>query len=219
MTQTILEMKDLGFSVNQQEILSGITLDITKGDLITISGPSGSGKSTLLKIIGGMASQTSGAITYKGKNITDYPTTQYRKDVSYFFQSPVLFGETVKDNLAFPSEIREETFDENRATELLSAVKLSKDYLTKDIHSLSGGEKQRIAFIRNLMYLPNILLLDEITSALDDDNREIIHTLINDLNTTHHCTILWVTHNQEEYLSSNKRLYINEGRIQEAHND
>lgn len=218
MTQTILEMKDLGFSVNQQKILSNITLDVTSGDLITISGPSGSGKSTLLKIISGMASQTSGSITYKGKKITDYPTTEYRKEVSYFFQSPVLFGETVKDNLIFPSEIREEAFDEDRAAELLSAVQLSKDYLDKDIHSLSGGEKQRIAFIRNLMYLPSILLLDEITSALDDENREIIHRLIKTLNETHHCTILWVTHNQEEYLSSNKRLYITEGRIQEVHN-
>lgn len=213
MTQEILNIKNLCFNVEQKEILKNISFIVNSGDLFTISGPSGSGKSTLLKLVANMLEKTTGDIIFDGKKIEDYTPTLYRQEVSYFFQSPVLFDQTVKDNLSFPYTIRQLPFDETRAISLLEDVKLSKDYLEKTIDSLSGGEKQRIAFVRNLLFEPRILLLDEVTSALDQDNSQIIHQIIKKLNKENGITILWITHDQNEYLSSNNRLFIDKGEL------
>ena len=215
MKNNVLDVKNLNFIAENKTILNDISFKIQKGELVTISGPSGSGKSTLLKLIANMLPKTSGDIFFKEKAIEDYESTAYRQSVSYFFQSPVLFGETVKDNLAFPYDIRQLAFDEARATSLLTDVQLDQSFLTKKITSLSGGEKQRIAFVRNLMFLPEILLLDEVTSALDEENSRIIHSIISKLNKEHHITILWITHNKSEYLTSNRRLFIEDGLLKE----
>ncbi len=213
MSQSIIEITNLSFIVNKQTILKNISFDVNSGDLITISGPSGSGKSTLLKLIGNMLPKSEGEILFKQKRLEDYETTDYRKDVSYFFQNPVLFGKTVKDNLVFPYYIRSLPFDTKRAISLLKQVKLTADYLEKPIDSLSGGEKQRIAFVRNLLFQPKVLLLDEVTSALDPENSRIIHDIIQNLNKNENVTILWITHNQDEFLASSKRLIVNEGNV------
>ncbi|MDT2834874.1 ATP-binding cassette domain-containing protein [Vagococcus carniphilus] len=219
MTNTIIKTEQLSYSANDKNILKNISFQIKEGDLITISGPSGSGKSTLLKLIANMIRPTSGDIYFNGKKIDLYSSTDYRKEVSYFFQNPVLFGETVRDNLTFPYEIRNLSFDEPKAISLLESVKLTSDYLNKSIDSLSGGEKQRIAFVRNLLFQPKVLLLDEVTSALDHENRLIIYDIIHSLNQNKQITILWVTHNEEEFLSSNQQLIINNGMIKEDINE
>ena len=178
----ILELKDLSFEIEERKILENVSFSIDKGEFVTLTGPSGSGKSTLLKLIGHLISPTSGNIYYKDKEITEYNPTDYRKNVSYFFQNATLFDKTVYDNLAFPAKIREEDFDKKRALEGLHTVQLSETYLNKPIHELSGGERQRVALVRNLMYSPNILLMDEVTSSLGSENKEIILSFINHLN-------------------------------------
>ncbi|MBO0475925.1 ATP-binding cassette domain-containing protein [Vagococcus sp. DIV0080] len=215
MNDTFLSIKNLHFSTEEKCILSDISFDVKKGELITISGPSGSGKSTLLKLIATMIPKTSGEIIFKEKKIEDYSPTDYRKDVSYFFQNPVLFGETVKDNLIFPYEIRNLTFDESRAITLLESVQLDKSFIDKKVTDLSGGEKQRVAFVRNLLFPPELLLLDEVTSALDEENSRIIKEMIVKLNQEDHLTVLWVTHDKSEFLSSPRQLVIEEGRLKE----
>lgn len=215
MTDTILSIKNLNFKTADNDILSDISFTVNQGELITISGPSGSGKSTLLKLVANMLKKTSGEIIFNEKELETYLPTDYRKEVSYLFQNPVLFGETVKDNLVFPYEIREMSFDEKRAISLLKHVQLSKEYLNKSIDSLSGGEKQRIAFVRNLLFPPKILLLDEVTSALDETNSQIISHIINELNKKDQLTVLWITHKKEEFLSSKRRLLIEDGFLKE----
>lgn len=219
MTNTIIKTDQLSYSANDKNILKNISFQVKEGDLITISGPSGSGKSTLLKLIANMIRPTSGDIYFNDKKIDLYSSTDYRKEVSYFFQNPVLFGETVRDNLTFPYEIRNLSFDEPKAISLLESVKLTSDYLNKSIDSLSGGEKQRIAFVRNLLFQPKVLLLDEVTSALDHENRQIIYDIIHSLNQNNQITILWVTHNEEEFLSSSQQLIIDNGMIKEDINE
>ncbi|MDN6161319.1 MAG: ATP-binding cassette domain-containing protein, partial [Atopostipes sp.] len=184
-------------------------------DFITIMGPSGSGKSTLLKLIGLQIDFTSGSIQFKGKNIADYNPMEYRKDVSYFFQNAVLFGKTVRDNLAFPSNIRDEPFDKEAAIQSLKEVQLPSNYLNKEIQDLSGGEKQRVALIRNMVYPPEILLMDEVTSSLDQKNRENILNYVKKRNKNDQTTILWVTHNQEEIDASNRLIKIVDGKLEE----
>ena len=141
------------------------------------------------------------------------PPQEYRRHVSYCFQQPVLFGETVSDNLDFPFQIRNQAPDRNRQQELLDQVNLPKDYLTKSISSLSGGERQRVALIRNLMFKPAILLLDEVTTGLDAQNKQIVHQLIANYRQTGN--ILAITHDHDELDKAEKIITVKGGQINE----
>ena len=210
---TLLSITGLSYEVRGQKILDDISYDINEGDFISIGGPSGSGKSSLLKIIATIISKTEGEILYKEIPLEQYEPTQYRKEVSYCFQSPVLFGKTVKDNLSFPYEIRHMEFDKEKAVTLLSALGLSENDLEKEVKFLSGGEKQRVALIRNMLFEPKVLLLDEVTSALDDANRTIIWNWLRALKKKGSMTILMVTHNDEEASLAEKNIQIVDGKI------
>ena len=209
----ILSIHGLCYEVMGQKILDDISYIIEEGDFISISGPSGSGKSSLLKIIASIISKTEGEILYKGIPLEQYEPTEYRKEVSYCFQSPVLFGKTVKDNLYFPYEIRHMEFDKEKAIRYLSVLGLSESDLEKEIKFLSGGEKQRVALIRNILFEPKILLLDEVTSALDEANRTIIWNWLRDLKKNGSITILMVTHNDEEASLAENNIQIIDGKI------
>ena len=95
---TLLTIHQLSYQVGKQPILSNVNLTVEEGDWLTIGGPSGSGKSSLLKLIASLQTPTSGAILYQGKAQDTYEITTYRQEVSYCFQNPTLFGETVYDN-------------------------------------------------------------------------------------------------------------------------
>lgn len=208
-----LSLNGLSYEVKGQRILDDISINIEEGDFISIGGPSGSGKSSLLKIIATIISKTDGEIFYKGIPLEQYEPTLYRREVSYCFQSPVLFGKTVRDNLSFPYEIRQMEFDQKKAVNLLSVLGLSESDLDKEIKFLSGGEKQRVALIRNMLFEPKVLLLDEVTSALDEANRTIIWNWLRTLKKRGSITILMVTHNDEEALLADKNIQIVDGKI------
>lgn len=210
---SLFNLENVFFKPQNQTILNDINLSINSGDFITISGPSGSGKSTLLKVLASMITPTSGKLLYKNKEIDKENITDYRKEVSYFFQQPTLFGDTVMDNLIFPFDIRRQEFDKSRVTKLLETFKLNESYLNKKIIDLSGGEKQRVAFVRNLIFEPDVLLLDEVTSALDDENKNIIQQFI--LNELKGKTILWVTHDNNEFSLGTRQITIIDGKLEE----
>ena len=216
---SILEVKHLSFSVGEKEILKDISFKIQKGDFLTIKGPSGSGKSTLLKLLAAIMNPSTGEIIYKGKPLSEYEITDYRKEVSYTFQNAALFGTTVADNLMFPYEIRNEPFDRDRAIALLDKVMLSEQYLDQKITELSGGEKQRVALIRNVLFTPEVLLLDEVTSALDAENRKVINEAILRLNRENNITVLWVTHNTDEINDAAKTIEMKAGRLEVVSHD
>lgn len=216
---TILEVKNVSFSVGEKEILKDVSFSVQKGDFLTIKGLSGSGKSTLLKILAAIMNPSAGEIIYKGKSLSEYEITDYRKEVSYSFQNASLFGTTVADNLMFPYEIRNLPFDRDRAVALLNKVMLSESYLDQKITELSGGEKQRVALIRNVLFTPEVLLLDEVTSALDAENRKVISDAILRLNRENHITVLWVTHNTDEIKDAAKTIEIKEGRLEAVNHD
>ena len=217
--ESILEVKHLSFSVGEKEILKDISFKIQKGDFITIKGPSGSGKSTLLKLLAAIMNPSAGEIIYKGKPLSEYEITDYRKEVSYSFQNAALFGTTVADNLMFPYEIRNEPFDRDRAIALLDKVMLSEQYLDQKITELSGGEKQRVALIRNVLFTPEVLLLDEVTSALDAENRKVISDAVLRLNRENNITVLWVTHNTDEINDASKTIEMKAGRLEVVSHD
>lgn len=209
----ILSIKDVTYNSGNTQILKGISFYVKKGDCISIVGQSGSGKSTLLKVCADLLPISNGNIYFKEKCYTSYNPIELRKLVSYCVQIPYLFGKTVYDNLEFPFKIRNEKVDKNRLNLLLNKFNLDESYLYKDINSLSGGEKQRIAIIRNLIYTPEILLLDEATASLDKENASIVESYIKELNKDG-LTVLWITHSEEQSKSIfNKRIVISDGVV------
>lgn len=199
----LLELDNIGYTVKEKKILTGLCLTVEQHNFLTIVGPSGAGKSTLLKLIASLLTPTAGQIYYQGKNITEYSPLAYRRQVSYCFQQPSLFGKTVKDNLLFPYQIRKKEADQTHLLRLLQKVRLDASFLNKDITALSGGEKQRVALIRNLVFLPQVLLLDEVTTGLDAKNKEVVHHLFKEVY-QNGVTILQVTHDQAEIAQANK---------------
>ena len=197
----LIQINNLTIKTNTQTIISNLSFDVQPNEILTINGPSGSGKSTVLKYLAQLQSPaltTSGDYLFKGKNVEDIDPIELRQKVSYCFQAPTLFGETVRDNLQFSYDIRDMDFDEELAKDLLSHVQLPKSYLDKDITTLSGGEKQRVALIRNVQFRPDILLLDEITSALDSDTRKIIWEWLNQYRKEYNVTVIIVSHIKKE---------------------
>lgn len=211
----LLSIQEVSFVPEGKKILDRVSLDIREGEIVTVTGPSGSGKSTLLKLISSILSPTEGSIFYKGTDIREIPPTEYRKKVSYFFQNAVLFGETVRDNLCFPYEIRKQQFDERKAKKFLKEVRLPENYLKKPVHELSGGEKQRVALVRNMLFMPKVLVLDEVTSSLDTENSEIILSLIKKINRQENCAVLWVTHKEKEIKEADRLIEVKNGGVKE----
>ena len=173
----------------------------------------GSGKSTILKLIANLVSPSSGTIFYHGSEIQKLDPIKYRRQVMYCFQQPVLFGKTVKDNLSFPYQIRNKEVDLVRLDSLLKIVDLPAEFLNKEINSLSGGEKQRVALIRSIVFLPKVLLLDEVTTGLDEESKQIVNQLLNQLNKEQGVTLVRVTHDTEEIQQAQQVIRIVAGKV------
>lgn len=210
----MLDINNVCYKNDNTEILNGISLKVEKGECISIVGASGSGKSTLLKLCADLLPLTNGSIYFQGKNYLEYDPLELRKKISYCVQLPYLFGTTVYENLEFPFKIRKEPFDRYRVIDLLNKFGLEESFLKKDIRNLSGGEKQRVAIIRNLIYVPKVLLLDEATSALDNNTANLVENYIKDLN-INGTTVLWITHSLDQSKSIfTRRVIISEGKIE-----
>lgn len=210
---SLLELQKVSYIDDGKTILKDISIAIEAGDFISVVGPSGSGKSTFFKLCSNLVNFTEGTMIYKNKPYTEYNPTEWRKNIAYCFQTPCLFGKTVMDNLKFPYLIRNTKVDLERIKKLLLSFSLDEEYLNKEVQNLSGGEKQRIALIRTLLFKPEILLLDEVTSALDVDNTLIVEDVIHSLNKEGIC-ILWITHNPEQSRRyANKILTMENGQI------
>ncbi|MCU6427139.1 iron ABC transporter ATP-binding protein FetA [Enterobacter sichuanensis] len=214
----LLQLRDIGFRVGDNTLLQHVEFSLSPGEFKLITGPSGCGKSTLLKIVASLLSPTEGTLLFEGQDVASLSPENYRQQVSYCVQTPALFGDTVYDNLIFPWQIRHKTPEPERFINDLARFGLAQETLTQSINALSGGEKQRVSLIRNLQFLPKVLLLDEITSALDDTNKrnvnEIIHRYVREQN----IAVLWVTHDANEISHADDviRLQPHGGKMQEA---
>lgn len=197
-SNAILRLANVGFQAEGVTILNAINFQLRAGEFKLITGPSGCGKSTLLKIIASLQSPTSGQIFFAGKDINELTPETYRQQVSYCAQTPALFGDSVYDNLVFPWQIRHKQPDPNALVADLLRFGLAENTLEKSVNELSGGEKQRVSLIRNLQFLPQVLLLDEITSALDERNKSNVNEIIHRYASEKNIAVLWVTHDRNE---------------------
>lgn len=209
----LLELSNISYAVKDKTIIRDVSLAVNEGDYLTIVGPSGSGKSTLLKLCSDLISPTLGSITYNGRNLTAIDPESYRKEVGYCFQRPYLFAKTVRRNILFPYDIRGMKPDMERIKLLFDLLHMPMEYFERHNDELSGGEMQRICLIRSLIFEPKVLLLDEVTSALDSVNAAIVEQVIDELY-KNGITIVSITHNEEQSLrAANRRITIIDGSI------
>jgi len=210
---SLIELQNVGYQVDDTPILQEINLSIDAQEWVTLSGPSGGGKSTLVRLIASLLSPTSGTLLFDGQSVEDYDPIAYRRRVSYSFQQPTLFGQTVRDNLSFPYQIRQLPFDEERAVSGLEYVGLRASDLDKGVNDLSGGQRQRVALLRNVMIYPEVLILDEVTAGLDADNKAFVWSLVEHFNQDDNLTIIAITHDQAEIDAAKRLVTIENGRI------
>lgn len=196
-----LHFHNVNYSIDDVHILKNITGSFPKGKITTLVGPSGAGKTTLLKLCNGLISPTSGEIYIHEKPILTYEPVELRRHVGIALQSAPMVKGTVFHNLALPLELQGEKMPEQNAVEILEDVGLDKQFLHRKTDDLSGGQRQKVSIARTLINRSEILLLDEITSALDRSSLHEIEELIVKINRKYGVTIIWITHNLQQALS------------------
>ncbi len=215
--EPFLLLRDIHKQFGAFTALSGINLDIQKGEFVCFLGPSGCGKTTLLRIIAGLETQSSGAVLQNGRDISRLPPAE--RDYGIVFQSYALFPNlSVADNVAYGLVNRKVPREQinQRVTELVKLVGLPGSE-NKYPSQLSGGQQQRIALARALATSPGLLLLDEPLSALDALERVRLRQEIRTLQQKLGVTTIMVTHDQEEALSLADRIVVmNHGVIEQV---
>lgn len=161
-------------NIKYKNIVDIKDLIFPKGKISTIIGKSGSGKTTLLKMLNKLISPDSGDIFYKNEDLKTIDSVKLRREVLMLQQNPVIFTGSIRDNLLIGLKFSEKTLVEDEVLiELMDKIRLNKN-LDEDTSKLSGGEKQRLALARLLLMEPEVLLLDEPSSALDEESEKII---------------------------------------------
>jgi len=184
------------------QILSDVSLSLSRGDAVAIMGPSGTGKSTLLYILGALEPPTSGAVTLDGRNPFELPERALaafrNKQIGFVFQDHCLLPQcSVLENVLIPTLVAEsKNGAESRARQLLEQVGLKQriDHLPGE---LSGGEQQRVAIARALIREPLLLLCDEPTGNLDHQSAETVASMLLELHRSQQTILFVVTHNPE----------------------
>lgn len=201
-------------SYGSVDALIDFDLTIQPGEFVTLLGPSGSGKTTALNVLAGFVEESAGDVRIDDRSVLDLPPEN--RNVGMVFQNYSLFPHmNVFENVAFPLRLRKIQRDEitRRVEESLAMVQLS-EYGQRMPKELSGGQRQRIAFARAVVFEPPVLLMDEPLGALDLKLREAMQLEIKRYHSQLGCTIVFVTHDQNEALALSDRIAImRDGRI------
>ncbi|RKQ15119.1 ABC transporter ATP-binding protein [Ureibacillus endophyticus] len=193
-----IKFENVCYEKDELSILNNINGVFNKGKITTLVGPSGAGKTTLLKLCNGLYSATSGEIYIQDNPIHSYEPTTLRRKVGIVLQSAPIIRGTVYKNLALPFTLQNKKLPENEAIKFLNDVGLNESFLHRQAEDLSGGQRQKVSIARTLINQPEVLLLDEITSALDPTSVNEIEQLILKINQKYDVTIIWITHNIEQ---------------------
>ncbi len=213
----LIEVKNLKFSYDQKKpAVDDVSFEIEKGLYYTIIGHNGSGKSTIAKLIAGLLEKESGEIIIDGMPLNRENLYKIRSKIGIVFQNPdnQFIGSTVQDDIAFGLEnhcVPQEEMDDiiNTFAEKVGMTK----YLHSEPTHLSGGQKQRVAIAGVLAMNPQILIFDEATSMLDPQGKAEIKKVIMDLHENSGLTILSITHDIDEVVTSDKVMVLYEGKI------
>ena len=202
-------------NVKYKNILDIENLHIKKNKITCIVGESGSGKTTLLKLFNKLISPDSGKIYYMGKNIKEIDSVELRRQVVMLPQSPAIYEGTVKENLLIGLKFseKEDTLDDDNLKKILKEVNLNKN-LDEDAEKISGGEQQRLALGRIILLDPKVYLLDEPSSALDEETEHlVIEKMVEHVRKTNK-TLIMVTHTKRIAKDfADNIIEVNKGKI------
>jgi spermidine/putrescine transport system ATP-binding protein len=214
-SEFVLELRQVSKHFPTHRAVTGIDLQIARGEFFSLLGPSGCGKTTTLRLIAGFEEPTSGEIRLNGRGIQHLKP--YQRNVSTVFQNYALFPHlNVRENVEFGLRRRGEHQTDQRVAEVLDLVQLAGKESRRP-SEISGGERQRVALARSLVLAPDVLLLDEPLSALDPNLREQVRAELKQIQRRVGITFLFVTHDQEEALSMSDRLAVmNAGEVQQV---
>jgi ABC-type Fe3+/spermidine/putrescine transport system ATPase subunit len=217
MPDYMIELRDVTKRYGDLVANDNVTLQIRRGELMTLLGPSGCGKTTALRCITGHNIPDEGRVFIDGEDVTDVPT--YKRELGMVFQSFALFPHmTVFGNVEFPLMIRRMNKAERREW-VMDALRLIRmeEYEDHYPRQISGGQQQRVGLARALVYRPKVLLLDEPLSNLDAKLREEMRFEIRDLIDRLGITAVYVTHDQAEALALSDRVAVmNAGHIEQV---
>ena len=217
MAEISLELKEIKKSFTEGEaVLDNISLEISKGEFITLLGSSGCGKTTTLRIIAGLEQPDAGSVWLDGREVTGLEPNQ--RDVNTVFQNYALFPHmNVAENIGYGLKLKKVPKSEIRkkVSQMLELVQL-EGYEKRKPSELSGGQKQRVAIARALVNNPKILLLDEPLGALDLQLRRAMQIELKHLQKKLGITFIYITHDQEEAINMSDRIAVmRDGRIEQ----
>lgn len=208
----LLKLEQISKQYDNKVVLDNISLEINKGEIVSLLGQSGSGKTTLLNIILGLTKMDKGRIIFDNEDLTNVKMKD--RGFNIVFQDYALFPHlNAYENIVYGLKNKRGLVTEEELKEYINFLEL-KPHLNKKISELSGGQKQRVALARTLVMKPKLLLLDEPLSALDGVIKESIKKRIKSIAKEFQLTTIIVTHDPEEALTlSDKILIINQGNI------
>ena len=204
----MVQMKGVYKRFGKVEAVQKMDLDFEEGSLVTLLGPSGCGKTTILRMIAGLEAPTEGDIYIKDKRVNDIPI--HKRNLGMIFQNYALFPhKTIFDNVAFGLKYRNvaKTEMKKKVQKALEMVRLP-GVENRMPSQLSGGQQQRIAMARAIVIEPDVLLMDEPLSALDENLREEMRREIDNLQQMRGVTTIFVTHDQREALSMSDKIVV-----------
>ncbi len=215
----MITIKNLQKSFGSLKVLKGITLNVKKGEIVSIVGPSGAGKTTLLQIVGTLSRPDSGSVVIDGTEVSklsDNELSAFRNSrIGFVFQFHHLLPEfTAFENICIPGYIggRDRREVEKKAGELIDMMGLRERRNHKPAE-LSGGEQQRVAIARALINSPAVILADEPSGNLDSRNRDEIHRLFLSLRDAFGQTIIIVTHDESLAAMADRKITMTDGVI------
>jgi len=217
LAEVSLELKEIKKSFTEGEaVLDNISLEISKGEFITLLGSSGCGKTTTLRIIAGLEQPDAGSVWLDGREVTGLEPNQ--RDVNTVFQNYALFPHmNVAENIGYGLKLKKVPKNEIRkkVSQMLELVQL-EGYEKRKPSELSGGQKQRVAIARALVNNPKVLLLDEPLGALDLQLRRAMQIELKHLQKKLGITFIYITHDQEEAINMSDRIAVmRDGRIEQ----